>query len=502
MRLEDPLAQLFAMKLGLLALSTTSTIAPPLYKLRRIGETLPLKYRPFAELAYASTLYMGQLMSSQEYAKVYQSTAAKFKFGDELQDLIFAFLFIDLKVVTLPDFAIRLIEYFQDKSPILSSYVQAIVERNELFTKLYSVASYSEFKDQVSIWKNKIASTLDDVNQFLQPGFLNKLLKRRPEAGVTGSLNLGTYIALYTALAESPVLSLSERKEVLEEVWHVYTQYFRKLLQSDLQLFSYTIDSIFQSVSVVLGEIFTLLPLKKRSAHIQKMKEFLQDVFSAITEEWIREHEDVSTIFVITNAIFPKLYTADVLPDEAIRLAYLAMRLQDVKVLEKQQKRDPLGFVTDVGNLNGALATLALKLLKGEQKKQLLPECVRILVNVHKFFLLHGIVCRDDVFTLTHLTSEIIDEVDSKTVNEFLNPIIALNQIAITDFEKNESDVAMMARPLIELLMKAWKRLGDDVYRQTAYQVYQIASKAWQKYGFNGKADEFEQLYGKILNSS
>jgi hypothetical protein len=499
LQLDDPLAQLFAVKTGLLALSMTRTAAPQLYELRRIAETLPLKYQPYTELVYASTLYHDRLISYANYVKVYQNTASKFEFCEHEECVIFALLFIDTRVVTVPDFAQKLAKYFEKKSPILQSYILAMLDRERLFTKLYSITSYSEFKDQVSTWKTKIASILDDINHFLKPGVLGKLLKSKQEAGLTGSLNLGTYIALYTALAESPVLNLKERIEVLNEVLSVYTEYFRKLLKSDLPLFAYTVDSVFQSLSVIFGELFYLLAGDKQNAHLAAIKSYLQDVLDVVSVDWLRKHPDTSTLFVMSNAIFPVLMQSDAIGVLEVRFVYLAMRLLNTMALMKLQDFDVQAFATDLLNIKTTLASLTIPFLPDTERNQFLEDCVNVLLQGHKFFITHGVLCRDDIASATLLTGYLTPTTQATDYGVYIDLAVTLNRIAVPDMQRHESDIAMLATPYLGLLRTAIQYLKDEKYVKLARIAYDQSIEVWTKFGFEFKAqeftDEFESLF-------
>ncbi|MFX1566514.1 MAG: hypothetical protein ACFFCH_11030 [Promethearchaeota archaeon] len=499
LKLEDPLAQLFAVKTGLLALSMTRIAAPPRYELRRVAETLPLKYQPYAELAYAAALFYDRLMSYEDYLKIYQNTAARFKFREHREDLIFGFLFVDTRVVTLPDFAMKLAAFFKEKSPILHNYILAMLDRSQLFTKLYSVTSYDEFKDQVSSWKTKISSILDDVQQFLQPGFLGKLLRTRPEAGVTGSLNLGTYIALYTALAESPVLNLRERKEVLEEILWVYTQYFRKLLQSKLPLFTYTIDSVFQSLSVVLGEMYYLLSEDAQQHHVKVIKSYLQDVLDALTEDWLRKSPNTSTLFVMSNATFPVLMRSEAFDVREVRFIYLAIRCLNTMTLMKSQELDPQDFVTDLLNIKTSLASLAARYIPSKKINHFLENCVNVLLQGHRFFITHGLLCRDDIASATLITGQLTPNTLTTSFSIYVDLAVALNRIAVPDIDRHESDIAVLAIPYLGLLLTAYQHLHDKKYVKLAKTAYEQSIDVWKRYGFDIKAQEFEAKYGSLF---
>jgi hypothetical protein len=499
LQLDDPLAQLFAVKTGLLALSMTRTAAPQLYELRRIAETLPLKYQPYTELAYASTLYYDRLMSYADYVKIYQNAASRFEFREHEECVILALLFIDTRIVTIPGFARKLAAYFEKKSPILQSYILAMLDREQLFTKLYSITSYSEFKDQVSTWKSKITSILDDINQFLKPGVLGKLLKSKLEAGLTGSLNLGTFIALYTALAESPVLNLQERIEVLNEVLSVYTQYFRKLLKSDLPLFAYTVDSVFQSISVVLGELFYILSEEDQKAHLAVIKSYLQDVLDVVSVDWLRKRPDTSTLFVMSNATFPVLMQSDAIGVTEVRFVYLAMRLLNTMALMKLQDIDAQGFATDLLNIKTTLASLTIPFLPDEERYLYLEDCVNILLQGHKFFITHGVLCRDDIASATLLTGYLNPKTQATDYGVYIDLAITLNRIAVPDIQRHESDIAVLATPYLGLLKTAIQHLKDDKYVKLARIAYDQSIEVWTKFGFEFKAKEFTDKFESLF---
>jgi hypothetical protein len=389
----------------------------------------------------------------------------------------------------------KLAAFFEKKSPILHNYILAMLDRELLFKKLYSVTSYDEFKDQVSSWKTKISSILDDVQQFLQPGFLGNLLRTRPEAGVTGSINLGTYIALYTALAESPVLNLRERKEVLEEVLWVYTQYFRKLLQSKLPLFTYTVDSVFQSLSVVLGEMYYLLSEDAQQNHITVIKSYLQDVLTAINEDWLRKSTNTSTLFVMSNATFPVLMRSEAFGVIEIQFIYLAIRCLNTMALMKSQKLDPPDFVTDLLNIKTSLASLSVRYIPSKKSNQYLEKCVNLLLQGHRFFITHGIICRDDIASATLITGRLTPNKLKTSFSSYVDLAVALNRIAVPDIDRHESDIAVLATPYLGLLLVADQHLHDKKYVDLAKAAYEQSIDVWKRYGFDLKAQEFEAKY-------
>jgi len=501
--LEDKLAKIFAIRMGLLALSMTRTIAPPIEELKRIAETLP-EGDPFTELIRASVRFVRREITSRDYLEVFRRAAEHFEFLDDEEHLLLSFLFLDTRVIAIPDFAEKLADFFRRKSEVICSYISAIVDRANIFEKLYSITSYDEFKDDLGVWKGRISGILEEIDRVVRPGFLRRLLRRVPmgveanKLGITGSLNLQTYMALLTALAESPVLTLSERKEVLSEVLRVYSEYFRRLLRSNIPLFSYTVDSVFQSVGVSMSEFFHMLPEGARKRHVGRMVEFLRDILRVLGEEWLRRHSDTSTLFVVTNAICPALTMAGELRDEEVQLIYMALNRIDTEAIDGMKNLSPRGFATNLGNIMNTLASLASKTLVGENRTVVLRECVDRVMDVHKWFLSQGVVCRDDIASATFHASLAADSMKEGELERILKVSVALNRIAVPGMESHY-DVAIVGEPLIGLLVKAWDKLGEEKYLATAKKILESSIGAWRKYGFDDKAIELETRYGQLL---
>jgi len=78
------------------------------------------------------------------------------------------------------------------------------------------------------------------------------------------------------------------------------------------------------------------------------------------------------------------------------------------------------------------------------------------------------------------------------------NIVIALNRIAVQDRSKYDYEVAMMASPLIEILIYTWKKLKNEKHLKLARDTFDTAHSAWIKYGFHEKAENFKKKYGEV----
>ncbi len=500
---EETSAKMLAIKTGLLALSMTRTTAPTLVVLKSIVESLPENDDPFIELAKAAVWYKDRRISTQEYQEQFQRAAEQFEFIDDEQHIIQAFLFIEPTIMILPKFAEKMAKYFEDKSAIIATFISAIIERSHIFDKLYSITSYDQFRTSLSMWKGKISEILNQISKTLKSGSIRRLLGDKGlearKLGITGSLDLQTYFALHTALTESIILTLNERKELLSEIIRIYQDYFRKLLLSEIPLFTSTIDSAFQSLSVAMAEYLQLVKNTEKEEFIKQLTEFMRDVITVLSDEWLKKEIDTSTLFAVTNAICPVLTMSEVILDEEVQLTHMLLRMMHTQSTINEQTTNPRGYATTLGNLTTTLAALASKLLEGETRIKTLYRCAKTQIHVHKYFLFHGIICRDDIIAATFNIEQIVDVMSEKLVLPLLKAIIALNRITVPSLLKYDYEAAVISWTLINLFIKSWRRFGNDDHYQRAKRLLFVSSKALRKYGFTEKAEELLSQFSSTL---
>ncbi len=495
---EGPLAGVFCIKMGALTHTMTKAISPPLAELKQIAATLPANY-PFTDLARALVDYTAGELIPADYSRVFREAVNRFVFKDDDEHLILGFMFLDPRVVDYQKFSPKLLNLYREKSEVFCSYIEAIDERTKLFEKLYSITNYDAFRDELGTYKSRITSILGNINWVLDPDLLWELKKEGKgiEIGVTASLKLQNYIAILTALAESPVLTIGERREVLEEVLMLYRDYFRGLMMVDVPLFSYTLDSVFQSQSVARAEYYFLTTGEKRKQHLEESLAFLSDIYHTINEEWPKSQVRFS-LFVVTNALCPVLTRADLLSDEEIRLVYIAMKLLDIDTIDATQITKPEAYATSLGNTITTLTAIAARLLKEEERTTVLKKCVEVILDTQEWFISRGVICRDDIMSASFHSSLISVTLEGKDLEDIVNRVIALNRIAIQDPSKYDYEVAMISSPYIGILIDACNRLSNKKFLQLARDSFDLAYQAWIKYGFPDKAANFKKKYGNI----
>ncbi|TFG34506.1 hypothetical protein EU527_03010 [Candidatus Thorarchaeota archaeon] len=498
MDVEGPLAGVFSIKMGELIHNMTKAVPPTQTELKQIAANLPRDY-PFTDLARTIVGLLTGDRSPADYARAFREGIKRFQFINDTEHLALGFLFLDAKVVDYPDFSARIVDLYKEESEVVCSFINAIDERSKLFEKLYSITSYDGFRNELGIYKSQISGILGNINWVLDPELLWELRKEGKgiEISVTASLKLQNYIAVLTALTESPVLTISERKEVLEEVLMLYQDYFRGLLMTDIALFSYTLDSIFQSLSVAHAEYYFLTTGENRQLHLNRVIEFVADIYKIIESEWPKSRVRFS-LFVVGNALCPVFIRSDKMPEEMIRLVYIATRLQDVNTIDASQITRPEIYATNLGNTTTTLTAMVATILEKQERIEILKKCVEISLDVQEWFISHGIICRDDILSTTFHSTLILDDLDTQDVEKLGNKIIALNRIAIQNPTRYDYEVAMMGSPLVEIQISLWKKLQDDKYLKLAKETFDSAYNAWMKYGFKEKAENFKKKYGEL----
>ncbi|MHA3962952.1 MAG: hypothetical protein AM325_005370 [Candidatus Thorarchaeota archaeon SMTZ1-45] len=498
---EGVVAGIFSIKMGALAHSMTKAIPPTLAELRKTAATLSDDhlFTDFVKILVGSVA--GEVIPA-DYSRVFRESMSHFEFIDDDDHLMLGFLFLDPRVVDYPEFSESLLELYRGKSEVYCSFIEAIQDRNNIFAKLYSITSYDGFKEELGLYKAQISNILGSITWVTNEELMWELQKEEKgiEIGITASLRLQNYIAVLIALTESPVLSIGERKEFLEEVLMLYRDYFRALMTTNIPLFAYTLDSVFQSVGVAHAEYYFLSTGDARNQHIRRTIEFLGDIYETMVEEWPKARVRFS-LFVVTNSISPVLARAGELPETEIRLMYAAMQLLDVNTIDATQITRPTTYATYLGNTNTSLTALASRLLKGEVREKVLKDCVDVALDVQEWFLSFGEVIRDDAMSASYHASLIADTVDVGELRKILDRVIDLNRIIVQDPTKFDYELAMMSVPLMDLLSNSWRRLADEKYLRVAKSTYDSAISAWKKYGFHEKAENFKKSFSHSLES-
>ena len=493
-------ARVFALRTGLIALSMTKTCPPPISTLKQIADTLPDDV-PVAHLAKSALGRFTREVTSIDYTHDYSHAATSFEFVTDDEHLMQAIVFVDTPVAEHPEFATQLSEYFRKNDlEVLSNYIATVVERTAVFNKIYSMTSYDDFKEDLGLWKMRIASTLEMIEKVLGPDRVRSLLTHPAanQLGQQGALQLQNYLTLLTAIAESPVLSVGERRGILREVLSVYQSYFKKLLETDIPLFIYTVDSAFQSLSVAYAEYYHLTSGPAQERTLVEVADYLRTVSQVLQDEWVKIRGRIA-LDVITNALSPVLTMAGELHQEEIRLILVAVKTLELRDIDAQLVLDPMTFATNLGNVMCALASLSGRVLSGDTKSKVATSALSNILLAHQLFLTNGVICRDDIIAATYHAAQSVDLLDEEFLRRVVRSLIVLNRVSVQDPVKHDYEVAMMGLPLIELLMRAWKRLDDDNLRDRAKTTFDTAIGAWRKYGFHEKAKELEECFPELL---
>ncbi|MFW9832716.1 MAG: hypothetical protein ACFFEK_01870 [Candidatus Thorarchaeota archaeon] len=498
---EGPLAGIFSIKMGALAHSMTKSTPPTLAELKDVASKLAEDH-PFTNIAKTLVGSVAGEVIPADYSRIFRESMSNFTFADDDEHLMLGFLFLDTRIAGYTEFSEKLVKLYRGKSQIYCSFIEAIQERNNIFDKLYSITSYDGFKDELDLYKTQTTSFLGNITWVTDEDLMWELQKEGKgiEIGITASFKLQNYIAVLTALTESPVLPIGERKEFLEEVLMLYRDYFRELMRTDIPLFAYTIDSIFQSLSVAHAEFYSLSTGGAREQHVHRTIEFLSDIYETMVEEWPKARVRFS-LFVMTNAISPILSRAGELPEAEIRLIYAAMQLLDINTIDATQITRPTTYATYLCNTNTSLTAIASRLLKDDTRAEVLKEAVDIALDVQEWFLSYGEVIRDDAMSVSYHASLIAETLSEDDLKRTVDRVVDLNRVIVQDPNKFDYELAMMSVPLMDLLSIAWKRLADEKYLKLSRETFESAIAAWEKYGFYEKAENFRKSFGQSLES-
>ncbi|MHA1770168.1 MAG: hypothetical protein ACTSYL_11275 [Candidatus Thorarchaeota archaeon] len=496
-KLEETAAKLFAIKMGTLSLSMANTHAPPQQLLQQLVSEIPGDHALY-DLAEKLVRNLSKDAIPADYTRAFRGAVQKTELGDSEKAILTGVLFLDNRVVRFPEFTEELKKLYSGKTEVVDAFVNGILERGRIFENLYSITSFDAFRGNLAVYKARMKDVLKQIDEITAHyGETDPLHNPYTSAGIAASFHLQNYIALLTALCESPILALGDREEILKEIIALYEKRFLKLIEVGVPLFAFTIDSVFQSLSVALAEYYHIVTGQKRKKHVKRIVEFLRQIFTMMDREWPKPHLQFS-LTVIGNALLPILTKAEILRDEEIKLMIIAMKSLDVDTIDAMQYTKPIQYAINLGNVITSLTALADRLLTGEEREEVLPYCIQVTLEVHTGFLARGVVCRDDIRSATNHALLGADTLPDEKLKRVMDQVIALNMIAIRNIDQYDYEVPMLASPFIEILKVAAVRLGDYRYRKLAAQIYRACMEAWHKYGFETKAENFRRKFGDV----
>ncbi len=484
---------------GLLARNMTKTATPPVEVLDGLLDSLD-DDSPLDDLARAAVGRLTGKTAPIDYAHSYRYAAENFQFHSEGGNVLDALLLASTYAARVPEFASRLVEFFRTHNmEIVAESITAAVDRNRLFNEIvYSITSYDGFREELERRRAQVTTAIGRIESALDVVASGDTSGRARVPALMGTLHLQNYITLMTAMAESPVLSAAERKRTLANVIKTYRQYFRPLLDVDLPLFTFTVNSVFQSMAVAMAEYYHLTTGEGRDLILADMADFLQSIYSLVKHGAPHIGEQLS-LGVITTAVSPVLTMAGELHHAEVRLVLTAIGHQSVRDIDAQRLLDPRSFATNFANTLVTTASLSAKVLRGDTRDRVLSRAVWDILKTHCFFVTIGIVIRDDIMSATYLAAEAVDGFEESRLREVVDIVCMLNRVAVQNPAKYDYEVAVMAYPYLHFLVNAWKRLGDEDILNEAQGVMTTAVCAWRKYGFEEKAAELEGEFGRAI---
>lgn len=496
----DPLFKMFAIKMGLLSSSMIGMHAPPLHELAGMVEELP-KTDPYTKLLRSKIELTREHIPRPEYLHVFGETMTEhFEFGDNKKHLLLSFLFLDEVLSSFPDFANKLANFFKNKSEVIHTFISAIIERQEIFSQIYSITKRAELGEALDKWSVRSKQVTNELDKVLKPGFLKRFFRISPRGAEANKIifksltELTGCIVLLTALCESPALNLIERRKTLEKVLDIFN-YFKRAYEKKLPMSHTALHSALQDLVVAKAELYSMYTQKEKTKHAEELRTILKDLINITVK-----HGDVSTS-TWSNYLCATLSMSNLRYEEEILLVYAILQRENFHQVQSRKQVDQYNFFVESHNLLSTLSALALKFLEGKKKDRVLRKCVDRLVNVTKWGLFLGRINRDDLLSLIYYVSQTVDVFPKNKLKKLVNTIIGFSKIAVPDWKEKDYDLAILSDPLIDLLIKSSKKLSKNVFIQLAQDIYEIAVNAWRKYGFQEKAQELEEKYESLFST-
>lgn len=506
---DDLLQKMFSIKMGLLSFSMLGMNSPPLNEIEELVEELPSD-NPYANLLRMEIQYKKQEIARPNLLHAFGRATTKFQFKDNKKHRILSFLFLNEANGFFPEFGSKLADYFRDKSNVISTYINTMIERVRIIRKAYSITEADDIQEELHKWEKRVNNATESLNKVLKPGFIKRLLRRAPRGAEANRITLRclmdieVYMLLQAMIAQSPVLAPTERREKLNEVINIYLNYFRKAINKNLPMPSYTLVNALQNLALATQELLTMPTPNGQSKNIKNVRKLFKDTIEITVNNTTKITPYMQIILSVSDALSvpsPNEEDKEELPlNKGFLLLHSILKTTNIQSVESWKGVFPYNFAAYIINLLLALLPLALKFLEGKKKAKVIKKCVDKLIDTLKWLLFRGKVSRSTLLALAYYTTKIVDEYSTKELEQLMDTLIGFSLIAVPDWEEKDFDLAVLGEYLLETLTQASERLSNPEHLlQIGRKIYRISLNAWETYGYQKKARKLKEKYGDIL---
>ena len=490
---DNPIEQIFCLKVGILSRSILNKASPPLEELERVGETLP-KENIYAKLVRTELEYIKGATTIANLIGIYRKAINNFKFEDDEESLMLAFLFVSPFVGMLGGFGWKLAEFFKDKSDLIYSYLVALCERQRILGIAHSITSYDEIRRDLLTWEEKAEEYLVKLSSAL-----GSSRETKPNnAFLTFMPNITTYQTFLKTLMDAPILTLNEKVSFAFLNLDIYHRYIRRSLKEKIPIFiNDSVDS-FQATSKAL-EILYPISTKDRLVEdfVERSRELLQDIIDVSVNNMSKFRPYLEYILATMSNIMTNFVELNIRMPEELEVAYLVINELSVVNVESWKYIQPYQLMKFSADLMNIIISMSIRYLRGNVKADVVLRGVHNLMRTYKWFLTHGRVYRESIYYIATYLRAVHDLLDKKELYEILDLIEGFTYILVPDIKQEEEEVAMISEPLLRLIKLVCKKFDSKKYLELSDKILSATISTFKRRGLVKKSKEIVEEFKK-----
>ncbi len=486
---ESLINRIFSLKMGILARSIINRPAPPLEELESFADTLP-EDNVYADLLRKEIEYLKQSIGVTELIEAYLGATEKFSFDDE-DSLMLAFLFISPLIGVFGDFAIKLAEFFKNKSDVIYSYLVALYERQKILEKAYTITSYDEIRKDLLIWERRAKENLSRLDRIFNSNAVEDgkvLLVAIP--------NIITYQMLITALIESPVLMLREKMSLITLNIRMYIKYIRRILRAKLPIFVSSLIDAFQVLGTTIVNLYMLLTREQAlRSFVRNSRKLLLDFLATILQEASKMRPYSEAIVTFLSGISSCLMELDILVMGELEATFIVLDGLNVKGIDGWKFVQPYKLASFSSNLISLLMSMAIRYMDKKNKEKVLKYGLQKLIRLYKWFITQGKIASSFSYMISCFLAASWDFLDKRKVGEVMDFLDVHIHVLVPSIESGGAQLAGIGRSVIYAFLLAHQKLNVERYRELACRIFRTVIRTFNEAGLIRKVDELTKRF-------
>ena len=486
---ESLINRIFSLKMGILARSIINRPAPPLEELESLADTLP-EDNVYADLLRKEIEYLKQSIGVTELIEAYLEATEKFSFDYE-DSLMLAFLFISPLIGVFGDFAIKLAEFFKNKSDVIYSYLIALYERQKILEKAYTITSYDEIRKYLLIWERRAKENLSRLDRIFNSNTVEDgkvLLVAIP--------NIITYQMLITALIESPVLMLREKMSLITLNIRMYIKYIRRILRAKLPIFVSSLIDVFQVLGATIVNLYMLLTREQAlRSFVRNSRQLLLDFLAAILQEASKIRPYLEVIVTFLSGVSSCLMELNISVIEELEATFIVLDGLNVKGIDGWKFVQPYKLASFSSNLISLLMSMAIRYMDRKNKEKVLKYGLQKLIRLYKWFITQGKIASSFSYMISCFLIASWDFLGKRKVGEVMDFLDVHIHVLVPSIELGGAQLAGIGRSVIYAFLLAHQKLNVERYRELACRIFRTVIRTFNEAGLIRKADELTKRF-------